>query len=243
MLAAWPELTSLDLARVFIEFDPTKQPALVSPPSEWVVPAGLVSLSMHVYSQGTRDLLARLVAASSTTLRHLNLDYACGTDHDTIEQTLPAAVAPVATTLTSFRFWVPGNGSAAWDFPAALLAALTHLESVETTLESVTLEALADVLRARSSPLKRLTLLERPEAGFIRAEPWDALVAFLGAVKVERVAVAPGLWGELWPWLYPDEEAEEEPDMDELGPEMNRLEGLVSGLVDGFEWLEGGEGR
>lgn len=233
-------LTTLDIAQLFIDFGSHNSGRVAIPsPRDWIVPKHLTWLSLHVDSLGTADLLAALLQASKDTIRHLTLDYAYSAVHDQLVDSLPSAFLPVSAVLTSFKFWVPGNGSAAWDFPAAILANLTHLDSIDVPLESVSLDQLRGVLQGRG-PLPRLILRERPEAGFTQAVEWRRLVelAKLDEVKVGCVVCSPGLWWELWKWLSPDDMAEEEADWDEFGPEMERLKGMVEAAGTRVEWLE-----
>lgn len=202
------------------------------PTQRWTMPTRLRSLELLVYIVQTADILGALIKASADTLTHLRLAYVYDNDHAQVQAAMPATVDPVKDRLISLRIEMPGNGGGDLPFVAEMIGPLTKIASVEIPLGVGILDTLA-VRRQGRPPLERLTLYDR-DAG--AGEDWFDVLAFLSAVKVDRLRLSSS-----W-FFWPDEGMAIDIDAHaELAAELEEAKEEVLELgVKQLEWIESG---
>lgn len=236
MLAAWTKMTDLRLINIWVGSERNK-PTLSSPVVDWTLSTRLRSLELLVWNVATRDLFAALILSSRTTLRHLGLGYCYDVNSDEVQAGMLAAVDPVADAITSFRCFLPGEANGPYTFIAAVLGALTRLETLEIPLGGSYLGAIATAFVGQSRHFRSVALYDRNGGS---GDSWDELLDFLRAVKVDVLKLSAS-----WYFLYDDENWEENNWGDETREEaLDEAKADVMSMgVGEFGWLEFGEWR
>ncbi len=236
MLAAWPKLTSLNWIAIWIDLGRlAHEPVPHFNPTEWTLPTRLRALDLHVYDNQTRDLFAALVKASASTLRHLGLSFSWSSRSHDVEDSLPDAVAPVATNLTSFRRVIPGEAYGPCSLYATIIATFPNLTQLPLPLGRIRLPQLTPALSGRA-PLVQLVLYD-DDGGC--EDDWDDLIAFLGAVRVERLKVGASFY-----FMVDDESYGEGTEGEQTREEaVDDAREEAGGLVGELGWLDWGEWR